>query len=52
MSEVNNLLIAIKKLIEWYGDVVDFDVNGESIWFENSYGQTYTIFIHEVHEHE
>jgi hypothetical protein len=48
--EINNLLLAVKELVQWYGEVVDYDKQGESIWFETSNGRTYSIFIQEVFE--
>ena len=44
------LVEEFRKLLQWYGDVVDYEVNMGTMWWTNRYGQTYTMIVHEVKE--
>ena len=44
------LLEEFRKLIDWYGGVIDYEANMGTVWWVNRYGQTYTMIVHEVKE--
>tara|TARA_R100000808_G_C2016249_1_gene66560 strand:+ start:227 stop:394 length:168 start_codon:yes stop_codon:yes gene_type:complete len=44
------LVEEFRKLLRWYGNVIDFEANMGTFWWANQYGQTYTMIVHEVKE--
>ena len=44
------LLEEFRKLIDWYGGVIDYEANMGTVWWTNRYGQTFTMIVHEVKE--
>ena len=48
MKEEKELLTEIKKLLDWYGGVVEFEANMGSFWWTNKYGETYTMIVHKT----
>ena len=44
------LLEEFRKLIDWYGGVIDYEANMGTVWWVNRHGQTYTMIVHEVKE--
>ena len=44
------LLEEFRKLIDWYGGVIDYEANMGTVWWTNRYGQTFTMIVHEVEE--
>jgi len=50
---INNeeeLVEEFRKLLDWYGGVIDFEANMGTFWWANRFGQTYTMIVHEVEE--
>ena len=44
------LVEEFRKLLQWYGDVIDYEVNMGTMWWTNRYGETYTMIVHKVEE--
>ena len=46
------LVEEFRKLLRWYGNVIDFEANMGTFWWTNRYGKTYTMIVHEVETDE
>jgi len=44
------LIEEFRKILRWYGNVIDFEADMGTFWWANQYGQTYTMIVHEVNE--
>ena len=44
------LVEEFRKLLQWYGNVIEFEANMGTFWWVNQYGQTYTMIVHDVNE--
>ena len=50
---INNeeeLVEEFRKLLDWYGGVIDFEANMGTFWWSNQFGQTYTMIVHEAEQ--
>ena len=45
-----DLVEEFKKLVAWYGGVIDWEANMGTFWWTNQFGQTYTMIVHEVEQ--
>tara|TARA_R110002020_G_scaffold35610_1_gene107362 strand:+ start:115 stop:267 length:153 start_codon:yes stop_codon:yes gene_type:complete len=50
MNKKETLINEFSKLLDYYGDVVDFEFNLGTFWWTNRYGKTYTMIVHGVDE--
>ena len=44
------LIEEFRKLLDWYGGVIDYEANMGTLWWTNRHGETYTMIVHEVEE--
>jgi hypothetical protein len=44
------LIEEFRKLLDWYGGVIDYEANMGTLWWTNRYGETYTMIVHGVKE--
>jgi hypothetical protein len=44
------LMTEFSKLIDYYGGIVDFEMNMGTFWWENEQGQIYTMIVQGLDE--